>query len=107
MLDELDNAVRYFAAHVRHVSVPDVRRRVSPVPVRAGLSVAADAAAGRSGRERPRYAFIAHETAHQWWGNIVAWRSYRDQWLSEGFAEYSGMLYAAKRDKKTRHRCAS
>lgn len=43
------------------------------------------------------YAFIAHETAHQWWGNIVAWRSYRDQWLSEGFAEYSGVLYASLR----------
>ncbi|MEE8584460.1 MAG: M1 family aminopeptidase [Acidobacteriota bacterium] len=45
------------------------------------------------------YAFIAHETAHQWWGNIVAWRSYRDQWLSEGFAEYSGILYTALRAK--------
>jgi aminopeptidase N len=43
------------------------------------------------------YAFIAHETAHQWWGNIVAWRSYLDQWLSEGFAEYSGILYAGLR----------
>jgi hypothetical protein len=45
------------------------------------------------------YSFIAHETAHQWWGNIVAWRSYRDQWLSEGFAEYSGILYTQRRDK--------
>jgi aminopeptidase N len=44
------------------------------------------------------YAFISHETAHQWWGNIVAWRSYRDQWLSEGFAEYSGILYTQKRE---------
>jgi aminopeptidase N len=44
--------------------------------------------------------FIAHETAHQWWGNIVAWRSYRDQWLSEGFAEYSGLLYAGNRDRE-------
>ena len=44
------------------------------------------------------YRFIAHETAHQWWGNIVAWRSYRDQWLSEGFAEYSGILYTGVRD---------
>ncbi len=43
------------------------------------------------------YSFIAHETAHQWWGNIVAWRSYRDQWLSEGFAEYSGVLYTGLR----------
>ena len=37
--------------------------------------------------------------AHQWWGNIVAWRSFRDQWLSEGFAEYSGVLYTRLRDK--------
>ena len=44
------------------------------------------------------YSFISHETAHQWWGNIVAWRSYRDQWLSEGFAEYSGVLYTALRE---------
>jgi hypothetical protein len=43
------------------------------------------------------FSFIAHEGAHQWWGNFVAWRSYRDQWLSEGFAEYSGALYAASR----------
>jgi hypothetical protein len=45
------------------------------------------------------FSFIAHETAHQWWGNIVAWRSYRDQWLSEGFAEYSGILYTGLRDR--------
>jgi hypothetical protein len=44
------------------------------------------------------YSFLAHETAHQWWGNIVAWRSYRDQWLSEGFAEYSGVLYTGLRE---------
>lgn len=44
------------------------------------------------------YSFVSHETAHQWWGNIVAWRSYRDQWLSEGFAEYSGLLYTSKRE---------
>jgi hypothetical protein len=49
---------------------------------------------------KEEFAFMAHETAHQWWGNIVAWRSYRDQWLSEGFAEYSGVLYAGTRDGK-------
>jgi aminopeptidase N len=46
------------------------------------------------------YQFIAHETAHRWWGNIVAWRSYRDQWLSEGFAEYSGILYTGFRSNR-------
>ena len=44
------------------------------------------------------YLFLSHETAHQWWGNIVLWRSYRDQWLSEGFAEYSGILYTGFRE---------
>ncbi len=40
-------------------------------------------------------AFRGHEVAHQWWGHIVGWKTYRDQWISEGFAEYSGALYAA------------
>ena len=43
------------------------------------------------------YSFIAHETAHQWWGNVVGWRSFQDQWLSEGFADYSGILYTEQR----------
>ncbi len=46
------------------------------------------------------FQFIAHETAHQWWGNLVGWRSYRDQWISEGFADYSGLLYTALRDRR-------
>lgn len=34
-----------------------------------------------------------HEIAHQWWGHSVGWTSYRDQWMSEGFAEFSASLY--------------
>jgi len=33
-----------------------------------------------------------HEFAHQWWGHQVGWASYHDQWLSEGFAEFSAAL---------------
>jgi Peptidase family M1 domain len=35
---------------------------------------------------------LVHETAHQWWGDLVFWRSYRDQWLSEGLANYSSLM---------------
>lgn len=35
----------------------------------------------------------AHEVSHQWWGHIVGWASYHDQWLSEGFAEFSAGIY--------------
>lgn len=34
-----------------------------------------------------------HEVAHQWWGHLIVWKTYRDQWLSEGFAEFSASLY--------------
>ena len=37
--------------------------------------------------------FRAHEVAHQWWGHKVGWKSYRDQWLSEGIAQYSAMMF--------------
>jgi hypothetical protein len=35
----------------------------------------------------------AHEMAHQWWGHEVGWSSYRDQWLSEGFATFSANYF--------------
>jgi hypothetical protein len=38
--------------------------------------------------------YIAHEVAHQWWGQAVAWNNYHEQWLSEGFAQYFAALYA-------------
>ena len=31
----------------------------------------------------------AHETAHQWWGNLVTSGSYQDDWLMEALANYS------------------
>ena len=37
--------------------------------------------------------FRAHEVAHQWWGIGVDFASYHDQWLSEGFSNFSGLWY--------------
>jgi Peptidase family M1 domain len=35
---------------------------------------------------------ISHETAHQWWGDLVMWSGYRDQWIVEALANYSAMM---------------
>jgi len=35
----------------------------------------------------------AHEVAHQWWGSTVGFMSYRDQWMSEGFADASASIF--------------
>jgi aminopeptidase N len=34
-----------------------------------------------------------HEIAHQWWGHTVGFNSYRDQWMSEGFSDFSAALF--------------
>ena len=40
----------------------------------------------------------AHETAHQWWGDLITWKSYRDQWLSEGLANYCALMMVQERN---------
>ncbi len=40
-----------------------------------------------------------HEVAHQWWGHTVGFSSYRDQWMSEGFADMSASLYLSMIEK--------
>jgi hypothetical protein len=40
---------------------------------------------------------IAHEAAHQWWGNIVTTESYHHEWLMESLANYSAILFLESR----------
>lgn len=35
---------------------------------------------------------VAHETAHQWWGDLITWGGYRDQWIMEALANYSSLM---------------
>jgi hypothetical protein len=53
---------------------------------RAGLT--------ESGQEHFTELVPFHEVAHQWWGNVVGWSSYRDQWIDEAIANYLALLFA-------------
>jgi len=40
--------------------------------------------------------FLAHELAHQWWGQGVGPQNYRERWLSEGAAQYAAALWTRR-----------
>jgi hypothetical protein len=96
ILAELNNSVRYFHKIFGQYPYDGYGATFHPYAFGQGFpSMLMIPASDKANKYT--YAFISHETAHQWWGNIVSWRSYRDQWLSEGFAEYSGVLYTSLR----------
>ncbi|GIH28112.1 putative peptidase M1, membrane alanine aminopeptidase [Acrocarpospora phusangensis] len=62
------------------------------IPVEAqGMSIfGANHVDGRRGSER----LVAHELAHQWFGNSLTLGHWRDIWLHEGFAAYAEWLWS-------------
>jgi aminopeptidase N len=44
--------------------------------------------------------YLAHEIAHQWWGQGVTWDRHHDQWISEGLAQFSTMMYLREKHGK-------
>jgi len=63
------------------------------------LTTSTERAFGMAGNPRAMYSaneFVKtvawHEIAHQCWGHEVGWQTYRDQWLSEGFAEFTAAV---------------
>lgn len=43
-----------------------------------------------------------HEVAHQWWGNVVGWSSYHDQWIDEGLSVYLALLFTESQKGSSR-----
>jgi aminopeptidase N len=68
------------------------------IPLEAqGLSVfGANHIDGRRGSER----LVAHELAHQWFGNSLTVGRWRDIWLHEGFACYAEWLWSERADAR-------
>jgi hypothetical protein len=49
---------------------------------------------------------LVHELAHQWWGGVISWKSYQDQWLTEGLAQFSTLFYLQNNQSENRFRKA-
>ena len=104
---EIASAVEFMAARFGPPALPTLM--VAPVPGRFGQGfpgliylstmsyLAPQNKAIRSLDAHGRLFFSdilqAHETAHQWWGNVVTSAGYHDEWLMEALADYSALLY--------------
>jgi hypothetical protein len=100
MTDEIASAMKFFTT----VYGPPIEPRFFATEIPGGygeafpglvhLSFATFMPASRPGADQ---VFRSHEVAHQWWGIGVDYASYRDRWLSEGLAEFSGTWYMQTR----------
>jgi hypothetical protein len=70
----------------------------------AYLSPEAQRQAGLSAAGQEHFTQLVpfHEVAHQWWGNVVGWSSYRDQWIDEAIATYLALMFADSRKPSER-----
>lgn len=69
-------------------SYPQVLLPGAPAQEMSGFSLMSEAY-GRSVLADPREdSLIAHELAHQWWGNLVTCETWSDFWLNEGMVTF-------------------
>jgi hypothetical protein len=109
LADAAEDVVRFYAAILGEVPYPSTTIAVvdamlpgghspayftllqQPSPIQTPPSVwQRDPAAFRG---FPEF-FLAHELAHQWWGQAVGPKNYRERWISEGLSQYFAAMYA-------------
>lgn len=111
MAGEIANGFEFLAGFLGPPAVPQMM--VAPIPGTFGqgfpglvylstmsyLDPSERPVAARDGRLQLFFDEIlhAHETAHQWWGNVVTTDGTQDDWFLEALANYSALLYIEKR----------
>ena len=105
--DRTARILEYYASIIGEAPYPDFSLATLDAEIPSGHSPAYFAVwnqpslpTGLSWRSDPvaltghPFFFLAHEVAHQWWGQSIGWKNYHEQWLSEGLAQYFAALYA-------------
>jgi peptidase M1-like protein len=105
---EIDSSIRFYEAFsgpfpfrtLAVSQIPGTTAQAWPgllyLPTFSYLPPEAQHRAGLSSSAQEHFSDLApfHEVAHQWWGNLVGWSSYRDQWIDEAISNYLAVLFA-------------
>jgi aminopeptidase N len=83
--------LEFFIDHIGPYSYEKLAQ-VEANGIGGGMELASDIFYGY-GAAGPGRQLVAHEMAHQWFGDSAAEKDWDDVWLSEGFATYFALLY--------------
>ncbi len=89
------SVLEFFIDHIGPFSYEKLAQ-VQANSVNGGMELASDIFYGYNGV--PGRQLIAHEMAHQWFGNSASENDWDHVWLSEGFATYFALLYQEHED---------
>jgi aminopeptidase N len=90
--EPMRKAIEFFHDHVGPYPYEKLAG-VEAAGMGGGMEVASAIFYGERGiAGRPLASLVAHETAHQWFGDSVTEKDWDDVWLSEGFATYFALL---------------
>jgi len=93
--DATEPIFEFFSDHIGPYAY-DKLAQVEATTVSGGMELASDIFYGYRGV--PGRQLVAHEMAHQWFGDSATERDWDDVWLSEGFATYFALLYEEHAD---------
>lgn len=89
--------LEFYSDHIGPFSY-DKLAQVEANGVGGGMELASDIFYGYNATSGPGRQLIAHEMAHQWFGDSATEGDWDDVWLSEGFATYFALLYREFQD---------
>jgi aminopeptidase N len=93
--DDTEPILEFYVDHIGPYSYAKLAQ-VEANTVSGGMELASDIYYGYRGV--PGRQLIAHEMAHQWFGDSATEKDWDDVWLSEGFATYFALLYEEHAD---------